>query len=67
MRDMKTVPCYSITATCDEGVRSRLLLPPGRNKDSDVLVTTLQEPVDSQLDPLTGEDFLISVTAKTEK
>lgn len=68
---LKKIRNGSLTATagvtCDEGIRSRLLLSPGRDENSDVTVTSLQEPINSQLDALTGEHFLVSMTARAER
>lgn len=53
--------------TCDGSIRSRLLLSPGRHKNCDVTVTSLQEPINSQLDALTGEHLFISMTARAKR
>lgn len=50
--------------TCDEGIRAGLLFLPGRHKHSDVTVTSLQEPINSQLDAVAGEHLLIAMATR---
>lgn len=52
--------------TRDRNVWPGLLLPPQRNKDSNVSVASLQEEVDSQLDSQTRENFLVPMAENTK-
>lgn len=48
--------------TCDGDIRPGLLLPPQRNKHSDISVASIQEEVHSELDSQTREHFLVPMT-----
>lgn len=48
--------------TCYWGIRAGLLFPPRRHKHRDVMMATLQEPIDGQLDALAGKHFLVAMT-----
>lgn len=47
--------------TCYWGIGAGLLFPPRRHKHCDVMMATLQEPIDGQLDALAGKHFLVAM------
>lgn len=47
--------------TCNWGIGAGLLLPPCRHKHCDVMMTALQEPINSQLDALAGKHFFVAM------
>lgn len=62
-----SLPKVAGVLTCDESIRSRLLFSPCRDKHCNVTMTSLQEPIYSQLDALTGEHFLVTMTVERQQ